>query len=105
MNTSIQLKGLLAGVAAMAVFGVAIAQGTPPNTAVTNPAIGAGQQSSQGTSMGTTGVPAANAPVDRPAVAAMPAATRSTAMGASGAADATTTASASPRRAMRADRN
>ncbi|WP_051952979.1 hypothetical protein [Xenophilus azovorans] len=43
---------LLAGTA------VAMAQSTPPNPASPNPATGAGQQTQQGTSMGTTGVPA-----------------------------------------------
>ena len=45
--------------AALLAAGAVVAQGTPPNPNVANPALGAGQQSQQGTSMGTTGVPAA----------------------------------------------
>jgi hypothetical protein len=52
-----KLAGLAAGVSAVAVIGVAVAQGVPPNPFVTNPALGAGQQSSHLTSMGETGVP------------------------------------------------
>jgi hypothetical protein len=54
-------------VALGAVFGVAFAQSTPPNSAVTNPPVGAGQQSSQGTPMGTTGTPGATAGKAAPA--------------------------------------
>ncbi|WP_225783923.1 proteophosphoglycan ppg4 [Xenophilus sp. Marseille-Q4582] len=43
--------------AALAAAGAVVAQGTPPNPNVANPALGAGQQTQQGTSMGTTGVP------------------------------------------------
>lgn len=56
MTASKQLKGLLAGLATVAVVGTAIAQGTPPNPNKANPATGAGQQSSQQTPMGMTGV-------------------------------------------------
>lgn len=52
-----KIAGLIAGASAVAVFGVAIAQGVPPNPFVTNHALGAGQQSSHMTSMGETGVP------------------------------------------------
>ncbi|WP_186510994.1 hypothetical protein [Caenimonas sedimenti] len=52
-----KIAGLIAGVSAVAVFGVAVAQGVPPNPFVTNHALGAGQQSSHLTSMGETGVP------------------------------------------------
>jgi hypothetical protein len=52
-----KIAGLVAGVSAVAVIGVAVAQGVPPNPFVANPALGAGQQSSQLTSMGETGVP------------------------------------------------
>lgn len=58
MTASKQLKGLLAGVAAVALIGTAIAQGNPPNPAVKSAPTGAGQQSSQQTPMGTTGTPA-----------------------------------------------
>ena len=43
----------------MGAAGVAMAQGNPPNPNVANPATGAGQQSQQGTPMGTTGTPTA----------------------------------------------
>jgi hypothetical protein len=52
-----KIAGLVAGVSAVAVIGVAMAQGIPPNPFVSNPALGAGQQSSHLTSMGETGVP------------------------------------------------
>lgn len=48
-------KILVAAMAA-ATFGLAFAQGTPPRPA-TDPAVGAGQRSTQGTPMGTTGTP------------------------------------------------
>lgn len=55
MNASkIQLS--LAAVA-LAAAGAVVAQGTPPNPNVANPALGVGQQTQQGMSMGTTGVP------------------------------------------------
>jgi hypothetical protein len=52
-----KIAGLVAGVSAVAVVGLAVAQGIPPNPFVSNPALGAGQQSSHITSMGETGVP------------------------------------------------
>lgn len=54
--TKTSLKGLLA-VAAITVAGAAIAQSTPPNPAAKDPAVGAGQQSTQSTPMGATGTP------------------------------------------------
>ncbi|RYZ03637.1 MAG: hypothetical protein EOO24_13605 [Comamonadaceae bacterium] len=52
-----KIAGLVAGASAVAVIGVAMAQGVPPNPFVTNHALGAGQQSTHLTSMGETGVP------------------------------------------------
>jgi hypothetical protein len=52
-----KIAGLVAGVSAVAVVGIAVAQGVPPNPFVTNHALGAGQQSTHLTSMGETGVP------------------------------------------------
>lgn len=52
-----KIAGLVAGASAVAVVGFALAQGIPPNPFVSNPALGAGQQSSHLTSMGETGVP------------------------------------------------
>ena len=43
----------------MGAVGAAMAQGNPPNPNVANPATGAGQQTQQGTPMGTTGTPTA----------------------------------------------
>jgi hypothetical protein len=57
MSTTTKLMGLLAGVSTVAVIGVAVAQGVPPDDRIANPAIGAGQQSSLHTAMGETGVP------------------------------------------------
>jgi hypothetical protein len=52
-----KIAGLVAGASAVAVIGVALAQGVPPNPFISNPALGAGQQSVHLTSMGETGVP------------------------------------------------
>ena len=52
-----KIAGVVVGASAVAVIGVALAQGVPPNPFVTNPALGAGQQSTHLTSMGETGVP------------------------------------------------
>lgn len=84
--------------ATLALASAAIAQGTPPNAAVPNPATGAGQQSQQGTPMGTTGTPATNsggAPMTNSAPA--PSASNSSDMSGSG--------NSRPMRAARADRN
>ncbi len=99
-----------AGFAAVAIVGTAMAQGTPPNPNVANPAVGAGQQSSQQTPMGTTGTQGGSA------------ATGASTMGATGTTAGSTTGSSAPSssstmgassdtgsagstRAMRADRN
>lgn len=58
MTASILFKGLLASAATVASIGVAVAQGTPPTPNAANPAMGAGQRSTMGTPMGTTGTPA-----------------------------------------------
>ena len=55
--TKSTLKGLLAGIAAVAVAGAAIAQSTPPNPTAKDPSVGAGQRSTQNTPMGSTGTP------------------------------------------------
>jgi hypothetical protein len=52
-----KIAGLVVGASAVAVIGLAVAQGVPPNPFVINPALGAGQQSTHLTSMGETGVP------------------------------------------------
>lgn len=52
-----KIAGLIVGASAVAVIGIAVAQGVPPNPFVSNHALGAGQQSSHMTSMGETGVP------------------------------------------------
>jgi hypothetical protein len=57
MSATTKIVGLVAGLSAVAVIGVAVAQGVPPNPYIANPALGAGQQSSHMTSMGETGVP------------------------------------------------
>jgi hypothetical protein len=53
------LKFLVAAAAA-ATLGLSFAQGVPPKPAA-NPAIGAGQRSTEGTPMGTTGTPGGGA--------------------------------------------
>ena len=50
-----KIAGLVAGASAVAVIGVAVAQGVPPNPFVANIAQAAGQQSSHLTPMGDTG--------------------------------------------------
>lgn len=57
MSAFKKITGLVAGASAVAVLGVAVAQGVPPNPFISNPALGAGQQSTHLTSMGETGVP------------------------------------------------
>jgi len=52
-----KIAGLVVGISTVAAIGVAVAQGVPPNPFVSNPALGAGQQSTHMTSMGETGVP------------------------------------------------
>lgn len=52
-----KIAGLVVGISTVAAIGVAVAQGVPPNPFVSNPALGAGQQSTHLTSMGETGVP------------------------------------------------
>lgn len=100
MTASNTLKTLLAGLATVAVVGTAMAQGTPPTTASPNAATGAGQQSSQGTPMGTTGVGGGGAATGTtqaaPARAAAAPVTTDTTMSGTGGATA---------RPMRADRN
>lgn len=56
MSLFTKIAGIAAGVSAVAVLGVAIAQGQPPNPLIPNHAIGAGQQSTHVTPMGETGV-------------------------------------------------
>jgi len=56
MSALTKCAGLLAGLSAVAAISVAVAQSEPPNPLITNPAIGAGQQSTHLTPMGETGV-------------------------------------------------
>ncbi len=56
MSKFSKLAGLVAGVSTVAVLGVAIAQGQPPNPLLPHHAIAAGQQSTHVTPMGETGV-------------------------------------------------
>lgn len=56
MSVLTKFAGAVAGLSTVAVLGVAIAQGQPPNPLITNHAIGAGQQSTHVTPMGETGV-------------------------------------------------
>jgi hypothetical protein len=56
MSAFTKCAGLLAGLSTVAAISVAVAQSEPPNPYITNPAIGAGQQSTHLTPMGETGV-------------------------------------------------
>lgn len=114
MSASIHFKGLLAGLAAVAIAGSAIAQSTPPNPAAKDPAVGAGQQSSQTTPMGSTGTPSGGSTAASPSTSGSTTAgstgsattsSGSTSMGASGSASTDTSASTSGSRTARADRN
>lgn len=64
MTASMKFKGLLAGVATFALIGTAMAQGAAVDKSKSAP-VGAGQQSTQGTPMGTTGTPG-GAPAMKP---------------------------------------
>src|SRR5512133_2800804 len=86
MNASTLFRGLLAGIAATAIAGTALAQGTPPSTSNSkDPATAAGQQSTQSTPMGSTGTPATDT-----GSAASPGSTSGSTMGASGSTRAST---------------
>lgn len=126
MSLFTKIAGVVAGVSAVAVLGVAIAQGQPPNPLITNHAIGAGQQSTHVTPMGETGVlawigetrtatltkepePVAAAPAPEP-VAAAPAPAPEPVAAAPAPEPSTTTMGAAPAepepmRVARADRN
>ena len=64
MSAFTKIAGFVAGVSAVAVVSVAVAQGVPPNPHISNPALGAGQQAKTKlrdgrivyTPMGETGV-------------------------------------------------
>ena len=56
MSAFKKIAGLVAGVSAMGAIGVAVAQGVPPNPYITNPALGAGEQTVNMTPIGETGV-------------------------------------------------
>lgn len=93
------IKTLLA-TASLVIAGGAFAQGTQPNPNIANPALGAGQQSQQGTPMGTTGVLPANN-----GGATMPNNTMNTAPASSMSNDTERMAPKRRMRAARADRN
>jgi hypothetical protein len=107
MTASIQWKAMLAGAATVALIGTALAQSTPPTPAATDPAVGAGQRSTQETSMGATGTPAGGAagtaaPASTDAATAAPATSGSSTLGAGGATSGSSgTDSAPPARADR----
>lgn len=122
MSKASKFMGLLAGVSTVAVIGVAVAQGVPPDDHIPNHPIAAGQQSSQHTAMGETGVPvwekqiqtaiittepAPVAVVEQPAPVAVvtpePAPTTTTTMGAAPAEPAPEVVAQAP--VARADRN
>jgi hypothetical protein len=115
MTASNQLKSLLAGVATVALIGSAMAQGNPPNPAVKSAPVGAGQQSSQGTPMGTTGTPAGGGAATAAGSTSTNTGSASTSGTTSGASSAgstmsssttdTTMAASSGKRRVRADRN
>lgn len=56
MSAFKKIAGLITGVSAVGVLGVALAQGVPPNPHVSNPALGAGEQTVNMTPIGETGV-------------------------------------------------
>lgn len=110
MTSSTQLKGLLAGLATVAFISSAFAQGNPPNPAVKNAPIAAGQQSSQKTPMGETGVQSQTGgtmgATTGTTMSSGSTSSSGTSMGAASSSTDTTMASnTTPRRRMRADRN
>ncbi|MBG9387790.1 hypothetical protein [Caenimonas aquaedulcis] len=128
MSALTKIAGIAAGLSAVAVFGVAVAQSEPPNPYITNPAIGAGQQSTHMTPMGETGVlthendvrtatlirepevavapaPEPAAPAAQEPVAVAPAAEPAPATTAMGAAPEPQQSEAAPQKVARADRN
>ena len=56
MSAFKKIAGLVAGVSAVGAIGVAVAQGVEPNPHVSNPALGAGEQTVNLTPIGETGV-------------------------------------------------
>ena len=114
-------KSLLAGFAAVALIGTAVAQGNPPNPAIKNAPEGAGQRSTQNTPMGETGTPTGGATTSSGSTRSNMGSTNSSmgsttagstsgaSMGAASAASDTTMASSTrghrAKRRMRADRN
>jgi hypothetical protein len=56
MSALTKIAGVLSGISAVAVIGVAVAQSEPPNPLIPHHAIAAGQQSTHITPMGETGV-------------------------------------------------
>ena len=121
MSVATKFMGLLAGVSAVAVIGVAVAQGVEPDASIPNHPIAAGQQSTHETAMGETGVnawekqmqtavivtPAPVAVVETPAPVAViepaPEVTTTTTMGAAPAEPAPEIVAQAP--VARADRN
>ncbi|HEY8047813.1 MAG TPA: hypothetical protein VIE63_01475 [Ramlibacter sp.] len=68
MSAFKKVAGLVIGVSAVGAIGVALAQGVPPNPNISNPALGAGEQTASHTPIGETGVLAwAPAPVEQTA--------------------------------------
>ena len=113
MTASRQFKSLLAGVAAVALMGSAMAQGNPPNPAIKSAPIGAGQQSTQKTPMGETGTQSSTGSMPATANTTSAGSTSSsmgstaggTSMGSSSMSDTTMASSSGGKRRMRADRN
>jgi hypothetical protein len=56
MSAFKKIAGFVAGISAVGIVGVAVAQGVEPNPYVTNPALGAGEQTVNLTPIGETGV-------------------------------------------------
>jgi hypothetical protein len=86
-------KILAAAVIAAATASLAFAQGTPPRPA-SNPAVGAGQRSTQNTPMGTTGTPGGGAAGAQGAATGSAAAMSAGSTGASGSMNSGASASA-----------
>jgi len=99
------LKMLSAVLATVSAMGVAVAQSNPPTTSNPNQATGAGQQSSQSTSMGSTGTQGNQGAAIEPNSAAS-SEKRSTTSDSSSTPSTSGNSTGSPQgRAPRADRN
>lgn len=95
----------LIAVLALSAAGAAFAQGTPPTNGPANPALAAGQQTQQGTPMGTTGTLTQNNNTGSMPSSNSTMSQSSGSMSSGSSNSGTNMAAAEPMRPARADRN